>query len=107
MDVWVNKMREIYIPFNPWSKDKLDTDEKICTTRTKRYGYPGDYFYVKGVKYVLVEIRHISLNTVANDFYKEEGCESSGEFVQVWNDIHPFKGFVSEQIVYLHIFRKV
>lgn len=100
-------MREIYIPFNEWSKDKLDTDEKTCTTRTKKYGDPGDYFYVKGVKYVLTAVQRVSLQEVADFYYKYEGCGSSDEFILVWNDIHPFKGYDAEQRVYLHIFRKV
>jgi len=102
-------MSEISIPMNGWSKEGLRDGRKTATTRTERYGEPGDRFTVEfddGVRqtYVLTHVVKIPLETVAEDFYDEEGAESPTEFKKVWEDIHYKKGYVADWRVYLHLF---
>jgi len=44
---------------------------------------------------------------VANEYYLEEGCKTSSDFVEVWKQIHPRKGFQPSQMVWVHVFKRV
>jgi hypothetical protein len=44
------------------------------------------------------------LEIVANHLYEIEGAESPDEFIKVWNQIHPYKKFDPDQIVWVHFF---
>jgi hypothetical protein len=111
-------MSKIEIPFNDWSKDKLRRGIKTATTRSKKYGEPGDTFEVRfnleqherfsRVRtYELVSITRKSLANVAERHFKEEGAESPQEFIEVWNDTHPRRKFRSQDIKYFHRFKEV
>lgn len=97
-------MKEIKIPFNEWSKNRLDDLIKCATSRNKKYGEEGDYFIVDGTKYILTMIKKIPLWFIAHELYKTEGCKSPDEFKTVWKDIYPRKGWVDEQEVWYHYF---
>lgn len=81
-------------------------DIKIWTSRTRRYGKPGDHFFAFGHEFLIEKIERRTLGDVA-DHYREEGCESWDDFVDVWNDIHRQKGFSLWQRVFVHIFRRI
>ncbi len=105
-------MTEVDIPFNDWSKDKLESRKKTATTRTEAYGSSGDVFKVELKNgqtryYMIWGIFHVPLQTVKNCFYRIEGCESEGEFLSVWEDIHPRKGYEPDWLVHLHIFSEI
>lgn len=95
----------INIPFNDWSCTQLKKGRKIATTRTKPYGKPGDTFEVDGLEYQLFGVQKIRLGEVASKFFEEEGCDSPEEFKKVWKEIHPKRGFIETDEVYLHKFR--
>jgi hypothetical protein len=97
----------VEIPFNDWSCERLAEREKTATTRTSRYGDPGDEFVVDGTVYELTHVVHVPLRVVADHFYGVEGCDSRAEFIDVWEDIHYRRGFEPEWPVYLHLFREV
>lgn len=96
---------KIDIPFRDDMKQAVLLGNKTCTSRNKRYGVIGDTFMVGGYVYVLKWISHVRLKTVAENHYRQEGFESPDEFIQVWNQIHPRKGYNPEQAVWLHEFQ--
>lgn len=100
-------MSGIHIPFNGWSRDKLRRGIKTSTCRRKKYGEIGHMFTVEARMYRLVDIRRMTLQEVKDKWYKEEGCQTPEEFVDIWNAIHHKKGFVGTDRVFLHIFEQV
>lgn len=95
------------IPFNDWSDERLCAGEKTATTRTKRYGDPGDRFEAAGSVYELTHVVRVPLAVVAGHFYEEEGCEDRDEFVDMWEEIHYRRGYEPDWVVNLHLFREV
>ena len=100
-------MSEIKIPFNKWSKDRLKAGVKTATSRTKKYGVVGDVFVVDGVSYELEIVSKVSLQTVLDVAWDVEGAKSKDEFVEVWESIHPRRGFVSDDKVWFHRFKRL
>jgi hypothetical protein len=98
-------MAVVRIPFREQFKTTLLNGTKVCTSRTRRMGKEGDRFEAFGSYFLIERIHHIPLEAV-KALWKEEGCRSTDDFVQVWNDIHPNKKFNSDQLIYLHWFRK-
>lgn len=104
-------MTEIKIPFNEWSKDKLEKGIKTATSRNKMYGMPGDTFVVNlsdgEHTYRLKCVTKRPLLVVAKNNYREEGCKSPEEFAEVWIEIHPHKGWTPYHQVWYHTFEEV
>lgn len=92
------------IPFQQMWETPMLMGTKVCTSRTKRYGNRGDFFEVFGKIFVLRGVEELPLDWVANLLYKAEGVTDPGAFVGVWNTIHPNKGYVPKQRVYVHYF---
>lgn len=97
----------IEIPFKDYWKYKMINNIKTCTSRNKRYGLPGDRFKQFDTWFELTDVYQVTLLNVKSNFYQQEGCNTPEEFEQIWNQIHPIKKFVPEQIVWLHEFKKV
>ena len=99
-------MEKVNIPFRDDMKLAILNGKKTCTSRNKRYGYIGDQFEIDGQKFVLTWVSHVYLDDVAHLKYQDEGFESPNQFIEVWNQIHPRKGFDPLQTVWLHEFKK-
>lgn len=99
-------MKVAIIPFNKWSKDRLQAGKKTCTSRRKPYGHIGDVFYVDGVTYILTDIMQMKLSEIMEHWYQAEGCNSPEEFKQIWSLIHRKIGFIPDMVVYLHCFQR-
>ena len=99
-----DSMKEITIPFNDWSKDRLKTGMKCATSRNKQYGEIGDIFRFDGFVYKITGIAHIPLWFIRAYLYESEGCETMDEFVEIWCQIHPIKGWDEHQLVWYHLF---
>jgi len=97
-------MEKVNIPFLPEFELLMLTGKKSATSRTKRYGWPGDYFEAFGRQFILTDVHLISLSSVAYMHYLEEGFNSDFEFTKVWERLHPRKGYVPGQKVYFHKF---
>jgi hypothetical protein len=95
------------IPFNDWSEERLQEGRKTATTRTKRYGDPGDRFRAAGHVYELTHVVTVPLGIVAEQFHDLEGARTTAAFVEVWEDIHYRRGFERDWEVWLHLFREV
>lgn len=100
-------MSQINIPMNEWSTERLEAGEKTATTRTERYGDPGDRFRAAGRLYELTHVVRVTLDVVDENFYAEEGARSPSEFRDVWRDIHYGRGYEPGWKVWLHLFREV
>lgn len=97
----------IVIPFRPEFKDRMLNRAKTTTCRTKQYGKRGDTFEIFGARFTIKEILPITLEQVAKEYFVEEGFGNPIEFIQCWNEIHPNKGYVPSQRVFLHKFTKL
>lgn len=100
-------MTDITIPFRDDMKQAILEGRKSATTRNKRYGKRGDTFTLDGQKFVLKYIHRMPLGVVARNLWMEEGCPSEEQFIKIWKQIHPRKGFVKHQMVFVHEFVKV
>ena len=80
---------------------------KSCTSRTEKYGDVGDRFRAFDRAFEFTEIRQCELSYVASDLWKEEGCENSDDFRAAWVGLHRRRGFVPDQVVYVHFFKPV
>ena len=102
-------MKEVKIPFNAWSKERLEKGLKLATTRKKRYGKIGDTFSVdigKGTYiFQLIAIFPLTLYYVAKDLYNIEGAESPLEFRKVWEEIHSKLGWTPNKVAFVHLFK--
>lgn len=98
---------KIEIPFNRWSKNRIQKQMKKATSRYKKYGKVGDIFEVEGTSYVLDLVIHIPLWFVVEDLYRSEGAESLDELIKIWENIHPRKGYRGFDLVWYHHFMEV
>jgi len=95
------------IPFQPKWQHKMLVGLKTCTSRTKRYGHTGDTFRHFGKTFIMLSIEKRTLKNIADNLYTQEGCDSQEEFKEVWIELHPRKGWVPNQKVFVHFFEKV
>ena len=99
-------MALIQIPFREQFYKQILSGEKTATTRTKKFGEIEDYFLIAGHRFDLKFVSHVPLKYVAAIMYKEEGFKAPEDFMAIWKEIHPRKGFVPDQKVWLHIFKE-
>jgi len=78
------------------------------TSRTKKYGKQGDFFFAFGAKFQLVaEPFLLPLKEIIME-WKAEGFESIGDFQLTWCRIHPRRKFEDlEEKFWVHAFRKI
>ena len=98
--------KQITLPFQPEWEEKLLNGEKTCTSRTRKYGEPNDWFEIFGKNFRITAIVKFPLGDVAKFLYNKEGCNSPNEFRVIWSKLHPRKGWVPEQVVFTHFFRR-
>ena len=103
----MKESRTITIPFLGYWKEKMLSGKKTCTSRTKKYGNVGDKFKVFNTEFELTDVKQVTLKEVGDKYYKQEGCDSLAQFVKIWSSIHYNRGFVLEQVVWLHTFKIV
>ena len=99
--------QRIKIPFLKEFRESMLSGKKTKTSRTKRYGKPGDTFEAFEAVFELTDVQKKALVTVAHLYYKEEGFENKEDFIACWEKLHPKKGYVPNLLVWLHSFRKV
>lgn len=98
----------VKIPFKERFREAMLDGTKTWTSRTKRYGKKDDVFPAFGCDFLIEKDPfEMMLEEIASFHYKEEGCSSRDEFIAVWRKIHPRKGFVPDQIVWVHQFRRL
>lgn len=98
---------KVKIPFKQQFRESMLRGKKIMTSRTKRVAKPNDTFEAFGATFQISDVGRMTLETVAYAFYDDEGCKTPQDFIEIWEKIHPRKGFVPSQWVYVHYFRRV
>lgn len=81
--------------------------KKTATSRTKKYGEVGDYFNIDGWWFQLTGVDKRSLHDVVTFHLGEEGARNRQEFIEIWNTIHPKRGFVGSDEVWFHAFKEL
>ncbi len=99
-------MAEINIPFQEQFSEAMLTGRKTVTSRFKRYGNVGDKFSVFGARFWLIRVTRTDLVYVAEEWYREEGFQSTDEFYLAWKKIHPRRNILSSR-VWVHEFERV
>lgn len=99
-------MNIVTIPFTPDMAQLSLEGRKTATSRTKRYGKPGDTFYIGDVLFEITGILRLVLGMVALYYHKAEGFDSPEAFKAKWEKLHPRKGFVPAQKVWFHAYRR-
>lgn len=79
------------LTFNDWSIQRIAEGRKFCTSRTKKYDDPR-----------VVRTEKFPLWFVRDFLWQVEGANSPQEFEEVWESIHPKKGFNKYQEVFVH-----
>ena len=96
----------VFIPFQFHWQYKMLRGIKTCTSRPQKYGNTNDTFNQFGTNFIILSVSKFTLEHIANTLYKEEGCDSPEEFRKIWVELHPRKGWVPNQEVFVHFFRK-
>lgn len=93
------------IPFREEFEEDIKNRNKTATSRTKKYGEPGDSFKAFSMTIELTHCVHVPLFVVAKYFYREEGFASPEDFKKAWNKIHPRKRYEHDpgRMVWLHL----
>lgn len=100
-------MTEIELPFNMWSRIRIDSQQKKATSRYKKYGTVGDTFKVENKNYELELVIKLPLWFVSEDLYRSEGADTLQEFIGIWKEIHPKKDFRPFDEVWYHHFKEI
>jgi hypothetical protein len=100
-------MNWITLPFRSQFQAAMLAGVKTYTCRSKPYGRPGDRFRRFGAVFELIRVWETTLEDVATNYYRQEGCASPLEFVGIWNEIHPRRRFIPSDRKWLHEFVRV
>lgn len=85
------KEKVLEVPFNKWSKKKIEQGKKCCTSRNKQYRGFGDYTI------------QLPLWFVKRYLFIQEGADSPGEFEKIWKKVYRGK-FDKNKLVFVHFF---
>ncbi len=98
---------KVGIPFKSRFREALLDGTKNVTSRTRKMAAPGDMFTAFGGEFRLDALWKCPLKKVAGELWKREGAVSEKDFKEIWEDIHPLKGFDPEQVVWVHEFHRI
>lgn len=94
----------MHVPFKSGYAALIEQGRKTATTRTRRYGIPGQAVTSTAGDLLLVAVVKMPLRLVRDYWYEAEGFETPSEFVAAWKSVHPRKQFDPKQLVWLHVF---
>ena len=101
----------VQIPFIPELEEKLVLGKVLMTSRTRRYGDPGDTFTIEYLKrphnFKILGVIKLELEVVAREFHEEHGFKTPNHYREAWKKLHPKKGFIGNKVVTTHIFRRI
>lgn len=93
------------LPFLPEWREAMLLGRKTATTRRRPHATVGDTFEVFGRTFRVVAVAPMTLRDVHDFWWREEGVESPADYRLVWMRLHPRRGYVGTDRVYLHLFR--
>jgi len=94
------------VPFHPRWRTSMLSGRKTKTCRRHRIGKVDDTFSRFGAVFQITGITQMSLHDVVTHHFYDEGCDSTEELMMIWMKLHPKRGYVSTDRVYLHTFRR-
>jgi len=97
---------KVKISFLERFKEPLLNGTKTMTTRSKRCGWKGDTFKAFGTTFQIEEVYIAALSWITKYRWKEEGCTSEEDFMNVWKSIHKKLNDPRSQW-HVHKFKKV
>jgi hypothetical protein len=97
---------EIQLPFKEQFREDMLAGKKTKTSRTKKYGSIGDTFKAFEATFIIVDQCEEELQFVAEHYYMDEGFNKPKEFIDIWKEIHPRKGWDPKQKVWVHEFMR-
>lgn len=98
---------KIKLPFKPEMRELVLSGRKTATSRNKIYGNPDDTFDLDGITFEITDLERHHLRTVAWKLCAQEGFKDPIGFIEYWQKIHPRKGYVASQLVWVHFFRRI
>lgn len=96
------------VKFLPRFHSLIRSGKKIATTRRHFLGKLGDILEVEDsqppIHIELYQVIRMDLESIACNWYREEGFISRQGFIDVWKELHPRAGYVPSTRVSLHLF---
>jgi hypothetical protein len=96
---------KVKIPFMPRFASRMIGGIKTWTSRTRKYGNPGDTFEAFDHEFEIVKVERRTLGDIL-DHWREEGCDSRKDAVETWKMLHSKRGDLQERL-YVHVFRRI
>lgn len=96
-------MTEITIPFSDPMEDANRQLIKTCTSRSKRYGNPGDTFRSGGYIFKLLDVIEFRLSFICERLYRLEGFDSPEAFEIAWRSYHQGQ-FPHDELRWTHFY---
>jgi len=100
-------MTQVHIAFLERFNEPMLGHVKTWTSRTRKLADVGDTFQTLAGTFQVDYVFQMPLGVVAMDCFHQEGCLNMTDFLTVWNHIHPLKGFVDSQLVWVHVFHRI
>lgn len=97
----------VTIPFKDRFAQPLLSGKKTMTTRTRKMGEVGDIFHAFGGEFKIDAVKQTLLGYVAMVYWQQEGMESVEDFEKIWAEIHPRRGYVTGDKVWVHSFHLI
>lgn len=96
-----------FLPFLPMFHPYLRNGTKTATTRSKKYGEPGEIVESPIGPLRILSVERKTLRDVRDNWWREEGVANPSQFEKVWADIHPGTGFRPNDMKWFHLFERL
>jgi hypothetical protein len=95
-----------FLPFRKAFEGAIRAGRKTATSRTERYGQPGERLRTDFGLILLTEVAQMELGEIKRTLWREEGCSNPEHFEGIWRTLH--RGtWDARRIVWLHRFHLV
>lgn len=98
---------KIKIPFRSEMKAEIMRGRKTCTSRTRKYGDPGDTFEAGEGVYVLTAAKKETYKFIKETLFKQEGFDTPEAFEKLWYQIYPRHIPQPDEQFWVHYFKEV
>lgn len=95
------------LPFTPEMTAAILEGRKTATSRTSRYGTAGDVVESPAGPLLLLWVRRLPLEQIANEHHELEGFDTPEGFRDIWIRLHQRAGWRPAEKVWFHRFERV
>lgn len=85
-------------------KTSIESGKKTCLTWIRIIGVKGQYFILWGKVYIILWVEERDMESVANNLFLQEGCNSPEEFIETWIRLYPRTLWRFKRRVFVHHF---